>query len=177
MELSGRGKGRSLLELEVLVIEAFAVDGLAARALSSRAKSCRVSRDQGRAPVASNSSSSGREKVRGEGKSAPETHVVPREIPTLQHEARDDAVEAAALVPEPLRAGAQRAEVGRAAGRHVVVELEDDASGRAYFVCQWGASSLTGRRAVECDEEGGGSTAWGPPRTAVDRHVKVYVRF
>lgn len=53
------------------------------------------------------------------------THVT-----ALEHEVRDDTVEARAGVAKALLAGAERAEVGGGLGDDVIVELEDDAAGR-----------------------------------------------
>lgn len=49
--------------------------------------------------------------------------VVVGEVTALTHEARDDAVEGAALVAEALVAGAEGAEVLRSLGHHVGTEL------------------------------------------------------
>lgn len=84
----------------------------------------------------------------------PARAVTSSEVPTLEHEFGDDAVEAGALVPETFLTGAEGAEVLGGAGDDVVVEVEDDAG--------WGtvvdgdvevALGLRGRR--------GGGWCWG----------------
>lgn len=55
--------------------------------------------------------------------------VAAGEVTALEHELRDDPVEAGALVAEAVLAGGQLAEVLRRLGNDVVVQLEDDAPG------------------------------------------------
>ena len=60
------------------------------------------------------------------------TYVTTSEVPTLEHELGDDAVELAALVAEALLAGAEGAEVLGGLGDDVVEELEVDAARASY---------------------------------------------
>jgi hypothetical protein len=55
--------------------------------------------------------------------------IVVREIPTLAHEARNDAMERRPLVPKALFARAERSKVLGRLGDHVGTELHDDTSG------------------------------------------------
>lgn len=59
---------------------------------------------------------------------ASKTYIAPCEIPALEHEAGNDAVEATVLVAEPLLARAQSAEVFGGLWYVVGVEFEDDSS-------------------------------------------------
>ena len=56
------------------------------------------------------------------------TYITPREIPTLEHEARDNPMEFATLVTKPLLSRAKSAEVLSGLWHNVAVELEDDSS-------------------------------------------------
>ena len=56
------------------------------------------------------------------------TYVAAGEVTALEHELRDDAVEARAGVAEALLAGAESAEVFGGLGDDVVVEVELDAA-------------------------------------------------
>ena len=57
------------------------------------------------------------------------------EVTTLKHELRDDAVETRTLVTEAMFTGGQFAEVPGGFGYIVIVEFEDDTSGRLAIYC------------------------------------------
>jgi hypothetical protein len=52
------------------------------------------------------------------------------EVPALEHETRDDAIEHGALISKPMLTRRELAEVPRCLGYYIVVELEYDSSER-----------------------------------------------
>lgn len=56
------------------------------------------------------------------------TYVTPREIATLEHESRNNSMEAATLIAKPFLARAKSAEILSSLWHNVSVELENDSS-------------------------------------------------
>ena len=91
-------------QLEVLVGKLLAVDGLAAGALGQLALTIKAVRDRG------------------------DSYVATGKVTTLEHEVRDDTVEAGAAVAEAVLASAELPEVPSSLGDDLVEEVEGDAA-------------------------------------------------
>ena len=122
-----------MLADKVLIIELFAVDGFAARALHH---------DQSIvSSLAFKFYSKGFSYAhhvdwRNKSLHDPErcTYITPREIPTLEHESRNNPMESTTLVTKPLLSRAKSAEVLSGLRYNIAVELEHDSSWRACAV-------------------------------------------
>lgn len=62
------------------------------------------------------------------------TYIALGEITALEHELRNHTVEDRATVSEVVLAGAELPEVPSSAGNSVIEQLEDNLSGRSYFM-------------------------------------------
>ncbi len=98
----GQKAGLVVPQLEVLIGKLLAVDGLAAGALGQLAWTPKADRQLG------------------------DSHVAAGKVTALEHEVRDDAVEAGAAVAETVLASAELPEVAGGLRDNVVEEVEDD---------------------------------------------------
>ena len=100
----GEKAGLVVPQLEVLIGKLLAVDGLAAGALGQLAWTPNADRELG------------------------DSHVAAGKVTTLEHEVRDDAVEAGAVVAEAVLASAELPKVAGGLRDNVVEEVEGDAA-------------------------------------------------